>query len=66
MMGSQNDRVIADKKSGPANMAETVALARVLESENMESTDYKKAYFHGKNANREVSELAAFAYAVVI
>jgi methyltransferase (TIGR00027 family) len=33
---------------------------------NMESADYKKAYFHGKNANREVSELAAFAYAVVI
>ena len=33
--------------------------------QNMESEDYKKAYFHGKNANREVSNLASFAYAVV-
>lgn len=32
---------------------------------NMDSVDYKKAYFHGKNANREVSSLAAFAYAAV-
>ena len=33
--------------------------------QNMESEDYKKAYFHGKSANREVSNLASFAYAVV-
>jgi methyltransferase (TIGR00027 family) len=33
--------------------------------QNMESEDYKKAYFHGKNANREVSNIASFAYAVV-
>jgi O-methyltransferase involved in polyketide biosynthesis len=31
----------------------------------MESEDYKKAYFHGKNANRDVSNLASFVYAVV-
>ena len=31
--------------------------------EKMESADYKKAYFRGKNASREVSDLAAFAYA---
>lgn len=32
---------------------------------NMESAEYKKAYFRGKNAGREVSSLAAFAYASV-
>jgi methyltransferase (TIGR00027 family) len=33
--------------------------------EKMESADYKKAYFHGKNAGRKVSDLAAFACAAV-
>jgi len=32
---------------------------------NMASEDYKKAYFHGKNKNREVNSLSSFAYAVV-
>ena len=32
---------------------------------NMSSKDYKKAYFYGKNADREVNDMAAFVYAVV-
>jgi methyltransferase (TIGR00027 family) len=32
---------------------------------NMTDDDYKKAYFHGKNAGRNVSGLLWFAYAVV-
>ncbi len=32
---------------------------------NLDSEDYKKAYFHGANADREVSSLASFAYAAV-
>ena len=32
---------------------------------NMTSEDYKKAYFHGKNEDREVNSLSLFAYAVV-
>jgi methyltransferase (TIGR00027 family) len=32
---------------------------------NMDAPDFKKAYFHGKNASREVSGLLSFAYAVV-
>jgi methyltransferase (TIGR00027 family) len=31
----------------------------------MESNDYKKAYFHGKNASRQVSDIPCFAYAEV-
>jgi methyltransferase (TIGR00027 family) len=31
----------------------------------MDSSDYKKAYFHGKNAGREVSNRAHFAYAEI-
>lgn len=33
--------------------------------ENVTSEDYKKAYFQGKNENREVCELLYFAHAVV-
>lgn len=33
--------------------------------ENMTSEDYKKAYFQGKNENRDVCELLYFAHAVV-
>lgn len=33
---------------------------------NMTEEDYKKAYFHGKNAHRNVSGLLWFAYAVVV
>lgn len=32
---------------------------------NMNSQDYKKAYFHGKNSDRQVSGLLSFAYAAV-
>ena len=32
---------------------------------NTTSEDYKKAYFHGKNEDREVNSLSLFAYAVV-
>lgn len=32
---------------------------------NMNSEDYKKAYFHGKNKDRKVNSLSLFAYAVV-
>lgn len=32
---------------------------------NMTSEDYKKAYFHGKNKDREVNSLSFFAYAVI-
>ncbi|MEN6293474.1 MAG: class I SAM-dependent methyltransferase [Methanobacterium sp.] len=32
---------------------------------NMISEDYKKAYFNGKNKDREVNSLTSFAYAVV-
>ncbi|WP_424353767.1 SAM-dependent methyltransferase [Methanobacterium sp. MBAC-LM] len=32
---------------------------------NMDSEDYKKVYFYGKNANREVNGMASFVYAVV-
>lgn len=32
---------------------------------DMRSADYKQAYFLGKNAGREVSDLAAFAYALI-
>jgi len=32
---------------------------------NMDAPDFKKAYFHGNNASREVSGLLSFAYAVV-
>jgi methyltransferase (TIGR00027 family) len=32
---------------------------------NVTSKDYKKAYFHGKNENRDVCELLYFAHAVV-
>ena len=32
---------------------------------NMDSKDYKKAYFYGKNADREVNDMASFVYAVV-
>lgn len=32
---------------------------------NMDSEDYKKAYFHGKNKDRKVNSLSLFAYAVV-
>lgn len=32
---------------------------------NMTSEDYKKAYFYGKNEDREVNSLSLFAYAVV-
>jgi methyltransferase (TIGR00027 family) len=32
---------------------------------NMTSEDYKKAYFHGKNEDRDVNSLSLFAYAVV-
>ncbi|MCZ3366650.1 MULTISPECIES: hypothetical protein [Methanobacterium] len=28
-------------------------------------SDYKKVYFYGKNANREVNDMASFVYAVV-
>lgn len=32
---------------------------------NMTGEDYKKAYFHGKNEDRDVNSLSLFAYAVV-
>ena len=32
---------------------------------NMDSKDYKKAYFYGKNVDREVNDMASFVYAVV-
>jgi O-methyltransferase involved in polyketide biosynthesis len=35
------------------------------EIQNVTSEDYKKAYFHGKNENRDVCELLYFAHAVV-
>jgi methyltransferase (TIGR00027 family) len=34
------------------------------EIQNVTSEDYKKAYFHGKNENREVCDLLIFAHAV--
>ncbi len=36
-----------------------------LEIKNITSEDYKKAYFHGKNENRDVCELLYFAHAVI-
>ena len=32
---------------------------------NMDSKDYKKAYFYGKNGDREVNDMASFVHAVV-
>jgi methyltransferase (TIGR00027 family) len=36
-----------------------------IDVKDMGSEDYKKAYFHGKNAGRQVSSLLRLAYAVV-
>ena len=36
-----------------------------LNIKNMTREDYKKAYFHGKNKDREVNSLSLFAYALV-
>lgn len=33
--------------------------------QNVPSEDYKKAYFHGKNKNREVCSLYLFAHAAI-
>jgi methyltransferase (TIGR00027 family) len=33
--------------------------------QNVTSEDYKKAYFHGKNENRDVCELLYFAHAII-
>ncbi len=53
-------------KSGIRGPIETFLAERGFSGiRNLDSEDYKKAYFHGKNANREVYDRSSFAYAVV-
>jgi methyltransferase (TIGR00027 family) len=53
-------------KSGITGPIETFLAGRGFSGiRNLDSEDYKKAYFHGKNVNREVYDRSSFAYAVV-
>lgn len=50
------------EKEGMENFLKEFGFSNI---KNVTSADYKKAYFHGKNKNREVCELLYFAQAVI-